>query len=463
VATAIPAATLTPTVTATPDPTPTPQGITPDQDLAGIIAAAGDGDTIILGPGVFTLAQGIEISKNLTIAGAGSDQTTIEFSAPGEDFSAAIMYSGSGSLSIQGVKLSYAGADPSTVIYVKSGSLSLQDCYIHGATLSSSGSQLGALHLANDVVASVVDSRIAGTVERADPEAPQKVPGGILMYGTVRLTIEASEIYDSYLGIYAYGESQVTARDVTFRNTYVGVNLTESATASLENNTFADNTGFHLLMFGDTKATATGNTFTGTSASTGIQVHENGNIHLEGNNFSDMRSGIIFTDNATGEVISNTLTSLTSIAIFVQGQANPQLDSNAISGSYYPDGIGIVYQGNASGEAHHNQISNLVMGISLSELAAPSLESNEILYCEQGIFYQNEASGLATLNIIQFGDYGILIDSPAHPTITNNTIQAYLISLASSPEDWINQIEVADNSLQDGEPVIMIPTITPEP
>jgi parallel beta-helix repeat protein len=216
-------------------------------------------------------------------------------------------------------------------------------------------------------------------------------------------------------------------------------------------------------MFGDTKATATGNTFTGTSASTGIQVHENGNIHLEGNNFSDMRSGIIFTDNATGEVISNTLTSLTSIAIFVQGQANPQLDSNAISGSYYPDGIGIVYQGNASGEAHHNQISNLVMGISLSELAAPSLESNEILYCEQGIFYQNEASGLATLNIIQFGDYGILIDSPAHPTITNNTIQAYLISLASSPEDWINQIEVADNSLQDGEPVIMIPTITPEP
>lgn len=452
VVTATPAATLTPTATATPNPTPTPQGITPDQDLAGLIAAASDGDMIPLGPGVFTLAQGIEISKNLTLVGAGSDQTTIEFSAPGEDFSAAIMYSGTGSLSIQGIKLSYTGVDPATVIYVKSGSLSLQDCYIHGATVSSSGSQLGAVHLANDATASIVDSQIAGSVERTDPEAPIKVPGGIIMYGTAQLTIEASEIFDSYLGIYAYGEAQATARGVTFRNTYVGVSLLENATASLEGNTFTNNTGFHLMLFGDTQATATGNTFTGASASTGVQVHENANVHLEGNTISDMLSGILFTDNATGEVVSNTLTSFTDIGIFVHGYAAPQLDSNTISGGAYPDAIGITYQENASGGAAHNQISNLAMGISLADLAAPSLESNEILYCEYGIFYEGESSGLATLNTIQFGTYGILIDSPAHPVITDNTLQASFKALASSPWEWLDQLQVADNSVQDGEP-----------
>ena len=456
--------TLAPTLTATPLPSPTPPpSITPDQDLAEVVAAAGEGDTIYLAAGEFTLAQGIEISKTLTLVGAGSDQTMIKFSAPGEGFSAAIMYSGSGSLSIQGVKLSYGGADPATVVYVKSGSLSLQDCYIHGATLSDSGSQLGALHLANDVVASVVDSQIAGSVERANAEAPEKIPGGIIMYGNSQLVIEDSEVFDSYLGIYAYGASQVTARRVTFRNTYAGVDLMENATASLEGNTFTNNVGFHLMLFGDTKAIATGNTFAGASTSTGVQVHENANVHLEGNTISDMLSGIIFTDNATGEVVSNTLASFTDIGIFVNGYAAPQLDSNTISGSAYPGAIGITYQENASGGAAHNQISNLAMGISLADLAAPSLESNEILYCEYGIFYEDESSGVATFNIIQFGTYGILIGSPAHPVITGNTIQAYSKALASSPEDWINQLSVSDNFVQAGEPEIIRVTVTPKP
>ena len=457
-----PTFTVTPKATTTPIPTPTPQGISPDQNLAEIIAAANEGDTIILGPGVFTLAQGIEINKSLTLLGAGYDQTMIESSAPGEDFSAAVMYSGSGLLSIQGITLSYIGSDPAAVLYGKSGSISLKDCYFSGATLSSSGSQLGAIHLANEVVVDIVNSKIAGSMERIDQDNPDKVPGGIIIYGNARLTIEASEIFDSYLGIYAYGESEVVARNGNIHNTFSGVSLLENATATLENNTFRDNTSIHLILFGDSSAVVTGNSFSGISTGTGVQAHGNGNVHLEGNTFADLLSCIIFTENATGDVIANTLSSFSNIGIFVQGYASPEFDSNIIAGEN-SDAIGITYEGNAAGTARGNQISNLDTGISLSGMSAPLLESNTIQNCTQGIFYQEESSGTATLNTIQFGHIGILIDSPAYPTITSNTIQAYYQSIMTNPVDWIDKIPVAGNTLQDGEPDIVIVTVTPQP
>lgn len=458
-----PGATSTPTATPTPLPSPTPPpAITPDQDLAEVIAAANEGDTIYLAAGEFTLAQGLEISKTITLIGAGYDQTTITSNVPLSDVAAMIRNSGSGTLSIEGVKILYAGSDPSAVVYVESGQLILKNCYVEGATVSNQGSQLGAIALDNSAQASIVDCDIAGSVARANPEAPEKIPGGILVYGDSQLVIEDSEIFDSFLGIYAFGNSQVTARHTTFRGTYAGASLLETATGTFEGNSFLDNSNVSLIFFDDSVGTVTGNSFRGSEDSLGIQVNENANVSITQNTIQDIKSGILFLDNTTGEALDNELTNVSNVGIFAEDDASFLLEGNTISDDSYR-AIGILLQGNTAGMVRGNQLSNLYLGISVSGQAGPTLESNEIQYCTNGIYYKDESFGVASMNIISMGDVGILINSPAYPTITNNTIQAYYRSIYSDPEDWIDNIPVSDNSLQEGEPEIIIVTVTPQP
>ncbi len=196
-ATATPAETPMPVATATPLPTPTIAGIAPGQDLAAIIANAADGDTITLAPGTFTLAQGLDLTKSLTIVGAGSGATTLTTGHPAASLPAVIAFSGSGKLSLQGLALAYRGTDPAAILALTSGMLDLADCTLSGSTLSSSKKQLGAIQLSNDASGTIRDSRIEGNKNADTGDKPSNVPGGIILNGNAQLTIDGSEITDS--------------------------------------------------------------------------------------------------------------------------------------------------------------------------------------------------------------------------------------------------------------------------
>lgn len=451
----------TPAATPTPQPTATPEGISPQQDLAAIIESAADGDTIHLGSGVFTLEKGFEITKNLTISGRGPDQTTIVANAPGPNYAAMITNSGSGTLTLQGLKISYAGTDPAAVIFGNSGSLSLSDCYVDGATLSSQGKQLGALHLAGDTITSVQNCRIAGSTSRVSPDKDEKVPGGILIYENARLTMENSEVSDSYLGIYASGTADITVMTSTFRNTFSAISLLENAKGLIHKNSFEGNTKVNLAFFDSSVGSVTENTISGDPESLGVQLNGNSNVLVEKNSISNVISGIIFMDNATGDAISNNLSSFSNAGIMIDGATAPNIESNAFTNDF--EGIGIIYQGNAAGKAFNNKLSNLYLGISLDDQAAPNIDANEFSQCRTGIFYQGNSSGTANMNNILLGDIGIGIKSPAQPTLTNNSIQAMIGAIQSDPEDWIGQLSVSGNTLQEGMPEIEIYTVTPGP
>ena len=469
-ATATPEPTLTPTDA--PTFTPTPISITVDQDLAAVIAAADDGDTLRLAPGVFTLAEGIEITKSLNIIGAGIDQTTITMDAVAQDFSGLIKYSGSGALSIQGVKLSYAGTDPAIILQLSSGHVTIQECYLEGATFSSSGSQLGAMYIENDAVVTVTDCQIAGTMSHDDKTTAKYMPGGIIVYGDAHLTVEGSEIFDSHLGVHAFGNADVTIRETTFRNTYAGVSLLENSVGTLDGNTFLDLLGVGFALFGDAAGTAMNNSMNGTVDSIGVQVNENASVHFEQNTIQNVMNGISFLNNATGEIVANEIYMCSSAGIAVQDSAFPLLDSNILRNDY--TGIGIMYSGNAAGEATGNQISFIQLGISLDDQAGPVINANTITECVEGIFSQKESFGTITMNTIGFCHNGILIVSPANPTITNNTIRTYEEGVKSDPEEWIEGLLISDNTIEehlsledmnDVEIIIIIddPDYTPEP
>lgn len=62
------------------------------------------------------------------------------------------------------------------------------------ALLSSSGKQIGAISMANDATAVISNSQIAGSVNRMDPENPQKIPGGIFLAGTNKLILREAAL-----------------------------------------------------------------------------------------------------------------------------------------------------------------------------------------------------------------------------------------------------------------------------
>ena len=401
--------------TPTPNPSPTPAGVTPDQDLAALIASAADGDVITLAGGVFSLNQGVVIDKSLTLVGAGSEQTVITADAPAADYMTMIAFTGSGTLTLQGISLEYIGSEPSAVLYVISGALGLEDCVVTGATVSSKGAQLGAVQLTDSAIGLIRDSRIVGSVDRINPDAPEKIPGGILVSGSAQLTLENSSILGSYLGVYAFGDAVVTVSGSTITNTYAGFSLLENASGTLTSSTLEGSQGAQVALFDTSKFTAAENTFNNLEDSNGIQVNETAYAHLENNKINNGLSGIVFTDNSTGEAVANEIMTASNIGILVSKDAAPVLDSNILESCY----IGISYQDNAAGSAVNNNIL--------------------------------------------FGDIGISITSPASPSLVGNTVQGYTQALFVDPADWLDQLNVSDNSLTDGEPEIVIEVSTAEP
>lgn len=394
--------------TPTPTEIPTPVGITPDQDLTALITAASDGDVITLAPGVFTLTQGVMIDKSLTIIGAGSSKTTITSDNPVPETLIMIGFSGSGTLTLKGINLEYTGSSPSLVLYIKSGSLVMEDCALTGATVSSSGTQLGAIQLANNSVATIRNSQINGSTNRINSDEPDKIPGGIIVNGSAQLTLEDSVIQNSYLGVYAYGDSVVNVSKSTIKNNYAAASLLENASGTLTNNTIESSKGVQIGAFGSSKLTALENTLNNLDSSNGIQINGTAYAHIEKNKINNGLSAIIFSDNSTGEAVANEINTVSNIGIFVQKEAVAVVDSNIFQSCY----IGISFEGNSSG----------------------SVLNNNIL----------------------FSDIGISITSPANPSVTGNTVQGFVVALTTKPQEWLDQLDVKDNHLTDGEPEITI-------
>ena len=450
--------------TPTSSPSPTPAGITSDQDLTSIIESAADGDVISLAPGVFTLTHGLNLNKNLTLIGAGADQTTITTNTPYAEITTMLMFSGSGTLTFKALKLEYTGNDPAAVLFMQSGNLILEDCILTGATLSSSGKQIGAISMANDATAVISNSQIAGSVNRMDPENPQKIPGGIFLAGTNKLDLEGSSITDSYIGVYAYGQAQVTISGGQLSHNYSALTLLETATASVSGSSFSNCLGSCIVTSDDSQATISGSTFSAGYEGLAIQVTENSKTQITHNTFTNVKSGIIFMDNASGEAVDNTFEGF-NVGIMVKNSSAPALSNNTLTPgtSNQEQAIGITYQDSAAGEARGNKLSGLYLGISVKDDASPLLDSNTIESCTTGISYLGNAKGTANKNIIIFGDVGILVNSPATPVITNNSIQAYFNALYSDPGDWISQLNTNGNNLTSGPPEVVIATYTPTP
>lgn len=411
-ATATPAATAIPAATATPS-APVTARVAPDSsgDYASLVAAVEavpPGSTILLDPGTYQLAASLEISKSLSLRGAGMDETFVA----GTDGDEVVLFSGPGSFAAEGITFRYEGTRRARVMTVDDGEIDIVRCRFVGAIWSEEEEKGGdGLFLRGNTTGSVRESRFEGNelhgIELQDGSQPL-LEGNIL-------------VENGQNGITYWDESGGTARQNTCaQNGMHGVGVNEQAQPTLEGNICKDNSELGIRFSDSAGGTAIQNECIGNGLH-GIVVRGGAKPTLEGNRCREnQESGIVYFEEGGGLAVGNQCIENGLHGIGVEEQAQPTLEGNTCTGNAES---GIVYFGQAGGVARQNRCAeDGLHGIGVNEEARPTLEENT---CEDniqvGIRFTDNSEGLARGNTCTGnGLHGLQVKDQASPTLEGN-------------------------------------------
>ncbi|MFT5268097.1 MAG: parallel beta-helix repeat protein [Acidimicrobiales bacterium] len=135
----------------------------------------------------------------------------------------------------------------------------------------------------------------------------------------------------------------------------------------------------------------------------------------------DTRSGagLLYAEQASGTAIDNTLFGFV-IGIQVSDQAAPNMTSNQVDGAGV-GGVGILYGGDGAGTADGNLSINQQVGFQLSDIAAPQLTNNIVEDASVAAFLiQGQSIAELSGNSCLGGGVGIVVLEEAEPVLTNN-------------------------------------------
>ncbi|MBN2387304.1 MAG: right-handed parallel beta-helix repeat-containing protein [Anaerolineales bacterium] len=283
-------ATPTPTSTPTPIPSPTPEFITPDQDLAAILASAPDGATLPLGPGTFHLSQSLLINASLTLIGRGPGQTRIVSSASEE----VLRFSGSGMLTVRGIAFEYSGSSQASILVFDRGTADITDIELSGA-IHDEGLAHAALVVEGSASVDLQVSRIYDS-----PEAT-----GIVARDNATLIVENCVIDNVGLGIAVIDRAEATIVTNEVRETLIGFLAAGEASAVLRDNIFAEGELLGIFFDDETSGSVTGNQVSGSSI--GIMVSGASSPTIVDNEVFGCTNSIAVADTASPTIGDNNL------------------------------------------------------------------------------------------------------------------------------------------------------------
>jgi parallel beta-helix repeat protein len=235
-------ATATSVATATPAATATPSGpvmvrVAPDgssdyASLAAAVEAVPPGSMILLEPGTYQLPASLEISKSLSLQGAGMDETFVT----GTEGDEVVLFRGPGSFAAEGITFRYEGTRRARVVTVDEGEIDIVRCRFVGAIWSEEEEKGGdGLFLRGNTTGSVRESRFEGNELH-----------GIELQDSAQPLLESNIcVENGQNGITYWDESGGTARQNNCaQNGSHGVGVNEQAQPTLEGNICKDNAFF---------------------------------------------------------------------------------------------------------------------------------------------------------------------------------------------------------------------------
>jgi len=330
--------------------------------IADAVAAASDGDSIVIKPG--TYAGGVIIEKDLAIAGSG----------PREEIVISVAEDGPiGSVVVDGGPQSIAFG-----LWLASPSASVSDL-----TVEATGDITGILVTTGSPMLERITFVRGQTATKPT-------------YG------------DGYVAVLLVGDTSPTVRDSTWDG-YAAIR--EGAAPTFDGNTIIGNT---LSIDGPGETTVVDNTFLdggSVSASWGAIVL------IEGNRFTD--GGIGVDTGSTAIVRDNIIAGIADHTSIYVADAGTQA---TVVGNTVLDALTAVSVGEGTtAEIRDNELTGSQTGIIVAR-AGPTIEGNTIEGQGSGILVISGGSPTITGNIIDVAARGISIGADGEPTIAGNEI-----------------------------------------
>jgi parallel beta-helix repeat protein len=386
-----------------------PNGRGDFRTLAEAIERVTSGGTIRLAEGTHWLDRPLKITEPVTLVGAGRDVTRVVCEKEGY----VIEYSSQGRFAASGITFQHTGSLPANVLVITSGDVVIRQCRFEGAVWDEQR-WLGGDGL-------WLRGTVCGVVEEC--ESLRNRLHGIQLSEEAQPTLDQNTCRENKgSGIAYFDNASGTARNNTcVNNTKHGIFVGEQARPTLEGNTCRENGDCGIAYFGRASGTARNNTCV-KNTKNGIYVGDQAQPRLEGNTCRENKwSGIAYFGSASGTARNNTCENNGLRGIFVGDQTQPTLEGNTCRENKW---FGIAYAGSTSGTARNNTcVNNTNDGIFVFEQAQPTLEGNTCRENKRyGIAYAGSASGTARNNICQKNAiYDIYVHQGAQPVLQNNT------------------------------------------
>jgi parallel beta-helix repeat protein len=394
--------------------------LTPDDDLAEVLAVAGPGSHITLTDGIYEVSETLFIDRQITIDGPTSGTATIASSAR----NAALVVSRSGSLALKGVAVEHVGEEPASVIVGASGNIVLDRVVVSGGAIDEETRADG-----HGIVLTTAPDESGGesAVTIVSTTISDNAAIGIAVFGTARPVIEDTMVVDNVAcGVCFFDQSGGTISDSTIARNQVGFGSSGTSRPRIEYNTIEANTVAGGVLEDSANAQIAWNDFTENGAS-GIEIGGSAGSTIRSNLISGSERSIIIADEAHPLIRSNTFKE-GDVAVSLAGTARPVIEFNTFTGSAL---AAILAAEETTGTIRGNNIEVVDIGIQVGGGAAPTITGNSltgeegiaVLYVEQasGTLSNNHYSGLA--NGIQVGDSAnVEIDGENITELTNAAV-----------------------------------------
>jgi parallel beta-helix repeat protein len=206
------------------------RSVTPDDDLAEVLAEVGPDATVLLGPGTYRLDETLVLLRGTTLRGAGRGRTTIVSTAA----DAAVLVLTGDRVVLEDLAVRRTGAAVGSVLIGGSAaSLLLSRVELSGARIGNGDGGAGLLMTA----ASGEQPRSGTTREATDAQFANNEGAGIALTGSHRASIVSSVFRrNRQCGVCFLGSSGGAVRQSTFAGNGAGVAVTSTSRPLVEGN-----------------------------------------------------------------------------------------------------------------------------------------------------------------------------------------------------------------------------------
>ncbi len=378
-------------------PKPVVYAVKAGDSLPEIIARARPGGIVKLPSGILEFSKPIPVTRNLSIVGAGANQTILVYKGGGIAFTV----DKNQQLSIQGISLEATGDSGATLIRVRDARLEIRKANLKGAKAgrdpalpgaavifsgNSQGNIAGCKFLEN-AVAVLIDDLSRPTLSENDFRENQ---AAIIIRNRARPTIRNNRIRNNFgNGIEVFDRSQpVIENNEVYENRGNGVYFhTESYSGKVKINTIRRNKEIGILLEGNSQATFEGNMISANGLG-GIEFRNGSRGILRKNVIKDNKySGVKIVNQAHPTITENEIIENQGDGIEIRDKAKPTVDGNTIRKNA-GDGISLLLTQDGGYIRNNVSTGNQGYGISILKLPRPTLLNNTATGNYEGSVYE---------------------------------------------------------------------------